>query len=66
MHHIDSGNAERLVGIALSQGGIQSLLKSGYSEEYIGIIRLRIVAEEVLGTQPVPWVWSLRARIGIT
>jgi ubiquinone/menaquinone biosynthesis C-methylase UbiE len=65
LHHIDSGNAERLVGLALSQGGIQTLLKSGYSEADLGIERLRLIAENSLGSQSMPWVWSLRVRIGI-
>jgi SAM-dependent methyltransferase len=65
VHHLDFGNAERFIGIALSQGGIQTLLKSGYSEADIGIDRLRHIAETVLGSQLNPWYWALRVRIGI-
>jgi SAM-dependent methyltransferase len=65
LHHIDSGNADRLVGLAMSQGGVQTLLKSGYSEADIGIERLRRIVENILGSQLISWVWSLRVRIGI-
>ena len=64
-HHTDLGNAERFVGIALSQGSVQTLLKSGYSEADIGIDQLRQIADTVLGSQPNPWYWSSRVRIGI-
>src|SRR5208283_2142966 len=41
LHHVESGGAERLVGLALSQGEIASLLKHGISEDEIGITALR-------------------------
>ena len=66
LHHLDLGNAERFVGIAMSQGGIQRLLKSGYTEAEIGVGRLRQISETVLGSLQNLWLWSLRLRIGIT
>ena len=32
---------DRLLGLALSQGGLESLLKAGYSEEETGLVRFR-------------------------
>lgn len=58
VQHIDKGNSERLVGLALSQGGVQSLLKAGLSEANIGIDRLRELAETKLGPHPKLWFWS--------
>jgi len=65
MHHVDRGNAERLVGLLLSQGSTMSLLKEGVSEETLGIDALRAVAERTLGAQPSIWFWSSRLRVGI-
>jgi hypothetical protein len=65
LHHMEQGNAERLVGLALSQGGIAGLLQRGVSEEEIGLDVLRAEAERVLGSEPRPWFWSYRVRIGV-
>lgn len=65
MHHVEPGNADRFIGIALSQGGTRTLLKNGLSEDEIGITHLREVAGRTLGVEPKPWYWSYRVRLGI-
>jgi ubiquinone/menaquinone biosynthesis C-methylase UbiE len=65
LHHVENGGAERLVGIALSQGEIASLLKHGVSEDEIGITALRETARRALGDSIVPWFWSYRLRLGV-
>jgi len=64
-HHVESGDAERLVGLALSQGEIATLLKAGRSEDEIGITALREAARRVLGEASLPWFWSYRVRVGV-
>lgn len=65
LHHIEPGNAERLVGVARSQGGIATLLKNGISEAEIGLIELAAVADRVLGPQPQPWYFGYRVRLAV-
>lgn len=65
VHHAEQGGAERLVGVALSQGQLATLLKSGATEEEIGIATLRAVATRALGGRLVAWYWSYRVRVGI-
>jgi ubiquinone/menaquinone biosynthesis C-methylase UbiE len=65
LHHVESGNAERLVGIARSQGGLMSLLKRGLTEADVGLDELRAVAQRTLGDTPQPWYFSYRVRVGI-
>jgi ubiquinone/menaquinone biosynthesis C-methylase UbiE len=65
LHHVEEGGAERLVGLALSQGEIASLLKHGISEDEIGITALRETARRILGDSIVPWYWSYRLRMGV-
>jgi SAM-dependent methyltransferase len=65
LHHGDQGNAERLIGLLLSQGSTMDLLKSGQSEEQLGISELRQIAERTLGAIPRPWLWSARVRMGV-
>jgi SAM-dependent methyltransferase len=65
VHQVEPGNAERLVGLALSQGGVATLLKHGVSEEEIGLDILRAEAGRILGDEPKPWFWTYRIRLGI-
>ncbi len=65
VHHIDSGNAERLVGVLLSQGSTMGLLKQGMTEHDLDIDYLRAVASRTLGTSPKTWYWSSRIRLGV-
>jgi ubiquinone/menaquinone biosynthesis C-methylase UbiE len=64
-HKIEIGTAERLVGLAKSQGGVAALLKAGVSEEEVGLIELQEIAQRELGDGPLTWFWSYRARIGV-
>jgi ubiquinone/menaquinone biosynthesis C-methylase UbiE len=65
VHHVESGGADRLVGVMLSQGEVASLLKHGVSEEEAGITALRAAARRALGDATVPWYWSYRVRLGV-
>jgi hypothetical protein len=65
IHHHDHGNAERLVGLLLSQGYIATLQKQGLGEDQLGITELRAVAQRTLGSEPRPWLWSARVRLGV-
>ncbi len=64
-HHVEQGNAERMVGLALSQGVIQTLLKAGLTEEQIGVPAFRAEAKRIIGDAPRPWYFVYRVRIGI-
>jgi SAM-dependent methyltransferase len=66
LHHVEMGNAERLVGLALSQGAVQTLLKTGLSETELGLDRLRADAARLLGDTPHAWYWCMRVRVGVT
>jgi len=65
LHHIEPGNAERLVGILLSQGSVMTLLKGGVSESQIGLDTFKQKAHQALGMELKPWYWCSRVRIGI-
>lgn len=65
LHHIDNGNAERLVGLAKSQGSTMTLLKAGFSEQELGLDALRQACERTLGSELKPWFWASRLRLGI-
>lgn len=65
IHHIDQGNAERLVGVLRSQGDVMGLLKDGLAEADLHIDVLRAIADRTLGPRPRPWYWSARVRMGV-
>jgi hypothetical protein len=48
LHHCDLGNADRLLGLVLSQVSTMDLLKAGLSEEQLGIGDLRHIAVRTL------------------
>lgn len=65
LHHCDEGGAERITGLFLSQGYVQSLLKHGLSEKEIGVEHLRETARRVFGDSRAKWFWSARVRLGV-
>jgi hypothetical protein len=65
LHQVVTGNAERLIGLAMSYGSVQSLLKAGFSESDLGLDTLRGEAARILGDEPRPWYWSTRLRLGV-
>ena len=65
LHHVDPGNAERLVALLLSQGYIVSLQRAGVGDEELGLTHLGEVAERTLGVAMRPWLWTARVRVGV-
>jgi SAM-dependent methyltransferase len=64
-HHQEIGDADRFVGLLLSQGWAATLLASGLTEADLATDVLREKARHLLGDQPRLWHWSSRIRIGI-
>ncbi|MEO8610481.1 MAG: class I SAM-dependent methyltransferase [Chloroflexota bacterium] len=65
LHHVEPGDADRMVGLALSQASVQTLLKNGFTQAQIGIPTFRAAAERVLGDNPPPWYFTYRVHIGV-
>ena len=65
VHGVESGNAARLVGLAMSMSLIPAMLKLGLSEEEIGLAQFREAVQRILGDKPAPWYFTYRLRVGI-
>lgn len=66
LHSQEQGGAERVVASAWTLGMVATRLESGeWTEEGVGLSRLREVAERVLGDRTVPFVYGYRVRIGV-
>ncbi len=65
LHSVESGNADRLLGLARSYGGVVILLRHGFTEEQIGLKDLAAAAHRLLGPTPRPWFFSYRVRLGV-
>jgi len=65
LHHVEPGNADRLIGLVLSQGGVEGLLKLGLSEDEIGLTEFRAVITNLLCTELRPWYFCYRVRLGV-
>jgi SAM-dependent methyltransferase len=63
LHSVESGDGDRLVGVALSEGRLQTLLADGATEEEIGLTRLRAAAGSV--PEPIPWWIAYRVFVGV-
>lgn len=65
VHSQEQGNDHRLIMLARSMGSVASLLKSGLSEDEIGLTALQKAAAQYLSSTLQPWFFSYRIRIGI-
>lgn len=65
IHSIETGSAERLMGLVVSLGVVANPLKHGMREEEIGLDKLRAVAQRTLGDHLQGWYFSYRVRLGV-
>jgi SAM-dependent methyltransferase len=62
LHNVEWGDGDRLLGFALSEGSMTTLLEAGVTEEEVGLDRLRVAAAKM--REPVPWWIGYHAWIG--
>jgi len=62
VHTVEEGDGDRLIGFALSEGSMRTLLETGVSEAEVGLDRLREAAASM--PEPVPWWIGYRVWIG--
>jgi len=66
LHQEECGNAKRLVELAVSQGHVATVLRSGQvTKEDLGFEKFQEVTQRMLGDEMNPWTFSYRVRIGI-
>ena len=65
LHSRERGDAERIVGMALSLGPLVVMLGDGVSDEELGLAQLRETAQAVLGEREVSWFMCYRVRLGV-
>jgi SAM-dependent methyltransferase len=65
VHSRETGNAERIVGMAFSLGPLTVLLEDGKTEEELGLTQLREVAARALGDSETNWFLCYRVRLGV-
>jgi SAM-dependent methyltransferase len=63
VHCREWGDGDRLVGFALSEGSMRTLLEAGVTEQELGVDRLRVLAARM--REPVPWWIGYRAWLGL-
>ena len=65
LHQQEMGDAERFIGLALTNGVIQDLQTGRLNEDEIGLPAFMHIAQETIGSQPMPWLFSYYVRLGI-
>jgi ubiquinone/menaquinone biosynthesis C-methylase UbiE len=62
LHHIEQGDAARFLEMMQSSAFSNQFQ---FTDQEIGVDRLTRAAFQFLGSEPIPWYWSYRVRIGI-
>ncbi len=62
LHHVEQGDAARLLEMARSNAFSDQFR---FTDQEIGLDRLTRAAFQSLGSEPVPWYFSYRVRIGV-
>jgi ubiquinone/menaquinone biosynthesis C-methylase UbiE len=62
LHHIEQGDAARFLEMVRSNALSQQFQ---FTEQELGFDRLSLAAFQSLGSEPIPWYFSYRVRIGI-
>jgi SAM-dependent methyltransferase len=62
LHHIEQGDAARFLEMVRSNALSHQFQ---FTEQEIGFDRLSLAAFQSLGSEPIPWYFSYRVRIGI-
>jgi ubiquinone/menaquinone biosynthesis C-methylase UbiE len=65
LHSRERGDAERIVGMALSLGPLTVQLNEGVSEEELGLAQLRAAAAAALGDRQVDLFLGYRVRLAV-
>jgi ubiquinone/menaquinone biosynthesis C-methylase UbiE len=65
LHSVEAGNADRLIGLALSQGSVEDLIKRDPAQAATLIAGLRTAVQRLLGDDLAPWYFSYRVRVGV-
>lgn len=65
LHQQDRGNAERMIGLALTGGGMRQMRQLGISEAETVMGDYRREVMQLLGSELRPWYWFYRVRIGV-
>ncbi|MDF2721656.1 MAG: SAM-dependent methyltransferase [Paenibacillus sp.] len=64
-HNEEQGDAERFIGLALSQGGVQAVLRLGSNALDAELADFRSTAESYFGGQTLPFLFGYRMRLGV-
>ena len=65
IHSEVQGDAERFIGLTLTQGAPATLRKLGVSDDVLGVPAFVADVRESLGTGATPWLIGYRVRLGV-
>ncbi len=65
LHHCEKGDATRFIGLIMTSGYHYQLKQGTVTEHEIALDRLKRAALDYIGSEPIPWYFSYRVRLGI-
>jgi ubiquinone/menaquinone biosynthesis C-methylase UbiE len=65
LHHIEQGDATRFIDMVLTNAYGHQFKQNTITEQEVGFERLKQAAYQHIGSEPIPWYFSYKVRIGI-
>jgi hypothetical protein len=65
LHHVEQGDARRFIGLLMTGAYSHQFKLKTITEQAIDFDRLRQAAYQYIGSEPIPWYFSYRVRIGV-
>jgi SAM-dependent methyltransferase len=65
VHETSRGTADQLLGLLLTQGNAQDLMRLGETEESLGLAAFADVSRRLIGEERRTWYWSYRVRFAV-
>jgi ubiquinone/menaquinone biosynthesis C-methylase UbiE len=65
LHHIEQGDADRFIGLIMTNGYSHMIKLNLITEQEIGLDKLKQAALQSIGSEPIPWYFSYKVRIGV-
>ncbi|GCE12388.1 hypothetical protein [Tengunoibacter tsumagoiensis] len=65
LHHVEQGDATRFIHLLLTNAYSHEFKLKTITAHEIGFDRLSRIAFQQIGSEPIPWYFSYRVRIGV-
>jgi ubiquinone/menaquinone biosynthesis C-methylase UbiE len=65
LHHIEQGDATRFIDMVMTNTYGHQFKLNTITEAEVGFEQLRLAARRYIGSEPIPWYFSYKVRLGV-